>query len=234
MTYVLGCVMIKGTAWPTTFDAMIDFRRDLRDKFGLHVRTEVKANWLLHGRGPLRRFDLTDVERAAIYRLHMRAAEWLETKTFAVVINKQTRPDAKPDHVRDLTWETLLQRLERFSSKKHEQVLVTHDHGEDHLIRKQARKARRAGTAGSAYGTGSLKRPFEQLLDDPVARDSSQSYFIQLADLAAYAAFRRLYPPPPHAHPVVKQNTWDKLKGARYRPVNRISGGPPGIVQRDA
>jgi Protein of unknown function (DUF3800) len=50
----------------------------------------------------------------------------------------------------------------------------------------------------------------------PVPRDSRQSYFVQLADLAAYAAFRRYHPPPPRLVPIVPQRMWDELGPARY------------------
>jgi Protein of unknown function (DUF3800) len=93
-----------------------------------------------------------------------------------------------------------------------------------------ARKARRAGSAGSAFGTGSLKRPARLILDDPVPRKSHESYFIQLADLDAYAAFRKLYAPTPRPVNIVPQNMWDELGTAAFAKVNALSGGPPGIV----
>ena len=55
--------------------------------------------------------------------------------------------------------------------------------------------------------------PFDssQLLDDPVSRNSTQSYFVQLADLAAYAAFRRHYPPPARPVQIVPKMMWSEL-----------------------
>jgi hypothetical protein len=96
-------------------------------------------------------------------------------------------------------------------------------------VRKAARKSRRAGTAGSEFGTGILHVPFKGLLDDPVPRDSRQSYFLQLADLAAYAAFRRLYPPPERPRQIVPQEMWDELRDARFQDVTR-GAEPLGIV----
>lgn len=79
-------------------------------------------------------------------------------------------------------------------------------------------------------GTGFLSRPFVRLIDDPVPRQSHQSYFVQLADLAAYAGFRRLHPAPARAVQIVPQLMWDELGGATLAAVNMYSGGPPGIV----
>jgi hypothetical protein len=74
--------------------------------------------------------------------------------------------------------------------------------------------------------------PFGNLLDDPVPRDSRQSYFLQLADLNAYAAFRRKYPPPPRPVQIVPHLMWDELGAARYTAVRntRRFGGPEAIV----
>ncbi len=230
-TYALGCVLLAGDAWPDTFDRMIEYRRHLRTLFGLPVRAEIKANYLLRNGGPLRALGLSESARFAIYRQTMRLHEKLGLQTFAVVVDKQQLAQQHPTHSPDeLAWEYLLQRLERFTTYGGTWALVVHDEGNAKAVRTLARKARRAGTAGSMMGTGALRRPFGRLLDDPVPRDSSQSYFLQLADLVAYAAFRRLYPPPPRPVHVVPQLMWDELGSAAFRPVNMYSGGPPGIV----
>jgi hypothetical protein len=226
-TYVLGCILVDADTWPNRFDRVIDFRRHLRSLFGVPVRAEIKANYLLQNGGPFRPLALSESARYAIYRQCMRLHPKLGFKTFAIVINKKAHPTRTAD---DIAWEYLLQRLERFSHYNEEVVMIVHDEGNPLAVRKIARKSRRAGSAGSMLGTGVLKRPFSQLLDDPVSRVSAQSYFLQFADLAAYAAFRRHYPPPPRPVQIVPKMMWAELGSARYRPVNMYSGGPPGIV----
>jgi hypothetical protein len=226
-TYCLACVLIDADLWPNRFDRVIDFRRHLRSLFGVPVRAEIKANYLLHNGGPFRPLGLSESVRHVIYRQAMRLQPKLGFKTFAIVVNKAAHPNRTAD---DLAWECLLQRLERFSHYEEEVVLVVHDEGNQLAVRKIARKSRRAGSAGSMLGTGVLKRPFSQLLDDPVSRVSAQSYFLQFADLAAYASFRRHYPPPPRPVQIVPRRMWDELGSARHRPANMYSGGPPGIV----
>jgi hypothetical protein len=110
-----------------------------------------------------------------------------------------------------------------------------HDEGDTAAIRKLARKSRRAAIAGSRFGTGHLNVPFNLLIDDPAPRNSAQSYFIQLADLCAYAAFRRIHPPPSHRGAVCPQQTWDELGTAIFGDVNALArgtgtGDPVGIV----
>lgn len=131
----------------------------------------------------------------------------------------------------DVAWEYLLQRLERRATKEGTEILVVHDEGDALMVRKRARRARRAGTAGSNTGIGVLNVPFARLIDDPVPRNSQQSYFLQLADLNAYAAFRSLYPPPGRTVNIVPQGMWDELGNARFMHVRAAKyGDPPGIV----
>ena len=238
-TYALGCVLVEAARWPNTFDRVIGFRQELKKRFGVPVRAEIKANYLLRNGGPFRKLALSEQARHAIYRAHLRLVGKLGLRAFAVVVDKQTAaskyPDRPPD---DVAWEDMLQRLVRFSSKgpwgaAHPPTwtMIVHDEGDAAAVRKRVRKSRRAGTAGSMLGTGILSRPFDRLIDDSVPHNSQQSYFLQLADLTAYASFRRLHPPPRRAVQIVPHLMWDELGSAIYSAVNMYSGGPPGIVR---
>jgi hypothetical protein len=226
-TYTLGCVLLDAAEWPATFDEMIDYRRFLRARFGIPVRAELKANHLLRNSGAFRPLALSESARRAVYRQTMRIVPKLGLSAFAVVIDKTLRTNV--DH-RSIAWEFMLQRLERFSTKGGVPLMIVHDEGEATLVRKYVRKARRAGMAGSMFGSGILKVPARFFVDDPVARDSSQSYFVQVADLVAYAAFRKHFPPPQRPVNIVDSSTWDELGVAALSKVNMYSGGPPGIV----
>jgi hypothetical protein len=220
--------MVDAASWTASFDALIAFRRFVRQAYGIPVRAELKANYLLRNGGTLRDHPLPARARFRLYRAHMRIQSKLGLTTFAVVIDKQkaTKKFGAARASSDIAWEYLLQRLERRTTKEKTEILVVHDEGDSMAIRKRVRKARRAGTAGSAFGTGMLSVPFARLLDDPVPRDSRQSYFLQLADLNAYAAFRRLHPPPArHKVQIVPQQMWDELGTARFKPVRSLAGG---------
>jgi hypothetical protein len=231
LTFTLGCVLVKAARWPDIFDQVIEYRRFLRDGFNIPVRAEIKANYLLRNGGPFRTLNLGEKARYRIYRGLMRLQPKLDLLTFAVVIRKDFLV-AKGLNLnpRDVAWEYLIQRLERFTSKGGTHVLLIHDEGEGIIIRKLTRKARRIGSAGSAFGSGFLKRPARLILDDPVTRKSHESYLLQFADLNAYAAFRKVYPPPDRAVQIVPQSMWDELAGSRLGKVNELKGGTPGIV----
>jgi len=236
-TYTLACVFLAAERWPDVFDRLIDHRRGLHREFRIPVRSELKANYLIRGKGPLWGLHLSEDQRQAIYRSLMRVQAQVELQTFAIVINKaellQRERDESP---REVAWEFLIQRLERLTTTTRIPLMLVHDEGEGAAVRKIARKARRAGSAGSAFGTGHLARPARLLIDDPIPRDSRQSYFVQLADVSAYAAFRRIHPPRhERAVQIVPPDMWDELGTAIYEDANYLARldhpeDPPGIV----
>jgi hypothetical protein len=232
LTYTLGCVLVDVDHWPSAFNGMLELRRRLRDTYRLPVRAEVKATTLVGGGGPLRPLNLSPAQRSLIYRAHLREMHTLRMRAFAVVIDKRS-PDLDGKDLGVLAWTTLLERLERVSYYEDTAFSITHDEGEDLIIRKVARKARRRITAGSAYGPGQVTLHADRLIDDPVPRRSDTSYFIQLADLVAYAGFRTLIVPGKSVAAVVPQFMWRELGDAVHKPVNSLRRAQePGVVVR--
>jgi hypothetical protein len=232
LTYALGCVLIDADDWPIAFDGLLAFRRRIKQKVGIHLRSEIKAQYLLRNSGDLRRYALGPGARQMVYRAHMSTLTQLPARAFAVVVDKRNQI-MTPDGYFDLAWETLLQRLSRTSQEEQCTFAVLHDEGEDDAIRRWVRQSRRYLTAGSLFGTGSLNIRATRLVDDPVPRKSSQSYFIQLADLVAYAAFRSVVPPGAAVALVCPQDMWDEIGSATHTAVNKYRPrAAPGIVLR--
>jgi Protein of unknown function (DUF3800) len=138
-SYVLACVLVPAASWPSVFDDLIDFRRFIRRTFGLPVRAEVKANHMIRNSGAFAPLALSEASRQRLYRLHMRIQPKIGVQTFAIVIDKQALWSQDPAaDARELCWERLLQRLERFSTKSQSPVMLIHDEGEPLLVRKLA------------------------------------------------------------------------------------------------
>lgn len=72
------------------------------------------------------------------------------------------------------------------------------------------------------------------MIDDPIPRRSDRSYFIQLADLVAYAAFRAVVPPGGGIARVCPEHMWDEIGEATHVAVSGLKPrSRPGIVLRD-
>jgi Protein of unknown function (DUF3800) len=226
-TYTIACVFVRDTDWVDLFEHLIRFRRYLRENFGLRMRQEVKANELVLGKGPWLSLGFGDRARKRVYRSFMRFQARVGTvRTFAVVIDKSKC--ASPDEVREKAWRHTLERVETFARHNNVTVMLFPDSGEYDRFRKLSREMRRFSQVGAMVGGGTLSRPLSTfLIDDPVERDSAQSYFVQLADLNAYAAYRKERP-----DPLFPQTMWDELGPAILTDVNKYKPREnPGIVR---
>lgn len=232
-TYTLGCVLIDAVDWRRSFNDLISLRRRIKLRYGIPMRAEIKSNYLIRSSGDLKNLGLNPNDRQMVFRSHLnQMAKSGTLSAFGVVIHKTG--NATKSEVFNEAWITLLQRLERTSHARGDQpLLLIHDNGENEAVRKIARRSRRMLTAGNMSGGGYFSLPFHQLIDDPVARSSDQSYFLQLADLVAYSAFRNLYPPSENIEKIVNQSMWNNLGSAIFTQANqnRVQN-TPGIVER--
>ncbi len=223
--FVLSGILVQDRDWLSALDQAVAFRRYLRDEFRIPPRAELKASWLLHNRGDIRPSGLTYQSRMSVFRAAMRFQRKSGVfHTFAVLIDKP-RITKVPADVREIAWRYAIQRLERFGHAARDNVHVLPDEGHGEFLIKKIRAMRRFHYAPSAFGPETLERKAENVIEDPSDRRSCESYFIQFADLNAYAAFRKVFP-----GTNLGEEMWDILGSSRITDVNRLRGGPPGIV----
>lgn len=203
-TYTLGCLLVPADDWTTRLDLMIGMRRKIKEDYGIRFRDELKANYLLRGRGALAGLGLGDGQRRDIYQRHLRLIQLVGSGAFAVVIQKHLITTGKDPAV--TAWTYLFQRLRTRSETTGVPIMLVHDEGDADRVRKLHRAFRRHSWAGNTPVTARL------LVEDPVPRRSDQSFFIQTADLLAYAAYRRVHPPAGRASgSVCNEQMWDEL-----------------------
>ncbi|MDS1142417.1 DUF3800 domain-containing protein [Pusillimonas sp. SM2304] len=224
-TFTLAAVLIHDSNWLSALDQSIAFRRYLKERFHFAPRDEIKASWLIHNKGPFRKTGLSYPARMQAYKAAMRFQRKAGVfETFAVIIVKD-RIKKRDRDVREIAWQYAIQRLERFGTAKKDNIMICPDEGHGDLIKKQLRAMRRFHHVASAFGGGTLNRAAQNIVEDPFEKRSTESYFVQWADLNAYAAFRRAFPGNNFGVDI-----WDELGTAVLTDVNRLSGGPPGIV----
>lgn len=228
IAYTLSAVLIRDVDWLSTLNEISKFRGFLQKNFGIKHSAELKANYLIHSKGPLAYLKLSDEARMKIYKMALKLQVNMKTViTWAVVIDKVRW--AKKGYrlsVMDAAWQNMVERLERFTAEKQEPCMVFPDNGNDKYVRGIFRRMRRFSRPNSMFsGSGMLERNAELIMEDPSFRRSNDSYFIQLADLNAYAAYRHVFP-----GKWFGAEYWDYLGDCRYEKVNKWAGGPRGIV----
>jgi len=234
--FVLAGVLVSEENWLPALDEMIKFRRFLKDTFKIKYSDELKATSLLKSKGPFE--HLSPGAAMRVYSMCLKFQDKCGLiRTFAVAIEK-TKMFAKNKDVRDMAWGYAFERIERLCTKGdgREPPLRGHamlfpDEGYGEFLKKKVRKYRRHHFVPSAFGQDSLRRPATNIIEDPFDRRSQESYFVQLADLNAFAAHRHLDPTKKFG-----PNMWDLLGASRIEQVNsltRARGAQPrpcGIV----
>lgn len=224
-TFALSCLLLHDSNWLNALDQCIAFRRYLRDNFRISPRAELKASWLIHNKGDIRAAELRYPARLAAYRAALRFQRKCGLfRSFTVLIDK-TKIQKRDRDVREMAWQRAIERLERFGTGMKDNIHVLPDEGHGEFIRKKIRAMRRFNNVPSAFGGASLDRKARNIVEDSSDRRSHESYFIQLADLNAYAAFRRVFPGESFG-----ADLYEELGEARVAEVNRLTGGPTGIV----
>jgi hypothetical protein len=217
-TYTLGCVLVPMLQWTDTLDYFVNLRRNLKTTYGLLMRQEVKANHLVGVKKVYTDLGLGDGQVRDIYRRHVDATVGFASGVGAVVIHKSEIINPKID-VFGTAWEYLLTRLRKRTESARQPIVIVHDEGDADRIRKHVRRFRRRNWQGSAYGAAPL------LVEDPVPRHSHHSYFIQLADLIAYAASRHAVPATGKTTRICDATMWDRLAPVQIKAVSARGDG---------
>jgi len=223
--FALSGILIHDKHWLSALDQTVAFRRYLKDNFNISPRAELKASWLVHNKGDIRKAGLSYPARMAAYMAAMRFQRKIGVFRVFTVLIKKNAIAKRPADVREICWRYAIQRLERFGTAEKDNIHIVPDEGHGDFIKKKIREMRRFHFVPSAFNSDTLERKAENIVEDPSNRSSRESYFVQLADLNAYAAFRKVYP-----GANFDESYWDELGPARVNEVNHLRGGPVGVV----
>lgn len=220
-SYTLGVVMVEASNWNVSLEELKRHRRALKKIFGIQLRREIKSNFLMRGSGDLSSFGLSPSQRSWIFKNYLKLlANQKSMTSFAILVHKSDYTSSST--IFETAWITLFQRLQKTSTALgNRPIILIHDAGEDERIRKIARWSRVQLSAGQMYGSSNFSVPFLTLIEDPVPRNSRDSYFLQLADIVAYTAFRRIIPGKQSANSVVKTKFWDEIGVSIFKKANQ-------------
>jgi hypothetical protein len=177
----------------------------------------VKANHLVGVKKTYRELGLGDGQVRDIYQRHIDSSIRISSGVCSVVIHKSEIHRSDID-VFSTAWEYLFTRL-RKRTESGQPIVIVHDKGEEERVRKHLRRFRRCNWQGAGYGDARL------LVEDAVPRDSQHSYFIQLADLIAYAASRHAVPANGKTTKICDATMWERLSAVQIREVSTRRDG---------
>lgn len=231
--FILTGLVVHELRWQECLDLIIDFRKRMRDAFGLRLREEIHAAHMINNPGHLVSIKRND--RLSILRFFLHEISGFpDVSIINVVIDKQGKP-ADYD-VMENAWAALIQRFSNTITHRNfpgpanadERGFIVPDNTDAQRLTALLRKMRKYNPVPSRYGSGYRNIQIKNIVEDPFFKDSRASYFIQAADVAAYALYQQLTP-----------SSFMRSKGAQHY-FQRLSGvlcrhasprDPDGIVR---
>ncbi len=200
--FVISGLIIHESYWNETFGRFLELRRNLARRYHIPQRVAFHATDIVNGSGDFRR-ALTDLSKADRLNLYKDVLEFLSQTTEIHVLNVFIRKDQIPadweGRVFDWAWTLFIQRFHNtintggvLGSDNDFGMLIT-DRTQDDRLRHIMRLMRAFNFVPNLGQSGNRRILVTRLLDDPVPRNSRHSYWIQMADMIAFALARRDY-----------------------------------------
>ena len=199
--FVLTGLVIHELRWQAYLNALISFRKQLKQLYGLRLRDELHAAHLLTKPGELvfiKRHDRLAIIRSFADQL----AAMTDFNVINIVVDKQGKISGY--NVFEMAWKALIQRFENtmahhnFSGPHNpdERGMLFPDHTDDKKLNQLLRQMRRYNPIPNQplFGRGYRNMLLSNVIEDPNFRNSEHSYFIQAADLAAFLLYQHLTP----------------------------------------
>lgn len=189
--FVFTALYLHYLNWKKAFETIREFRQQLRRDFGLPVKTELHTKYFILGKDPYRVLKIPDEARLEIVGLFCELIAALDVRLVNVAIVKPRI--LKRDYaVLDTALTYSVQRIENdlkpAVNPENKFILIT-DPGRVGKMRKTTRKVQRFNYIPSKFGPSPYRSDIRSLIEDPLPKDSAESFFIQLADLVAQTVY---------------------------------------------
>ncbi|MEM9086810.1 MAG: DUF3800 domain-containing protein [Pseudomonadota bacterium] len=205
-TYVISTIAIPTLGatkadcpieWDSYLTKSQEWKADLRDKFGIPVRKELKGSKLATGRNSYqpRGKRLHGPKALEAYAHALRGLDFLPSESvFSVTCERSSSlyGYTKLEAALYATFQRMQRKCE--SDKLAALIFFDEGHGEYRQLFRKAKKYLPTGSKQGNWGDGSTSRsmPLINMLEDANFKDSKQSIFVQIADLVAYATLQKI------------------------------------------
>jgi hypothetical protein len=189
--FALTCCYLHYLRWKPTFEEILELRRELKRDFGLPVKSELHTRDFLLNKNPYRQLQIPDTDRVTIISRFCDRIATLDLKIVNAVIVKP-RINSKGYDVLDWALKMSIQRIENDLDPSHNpdsRFLMITDEGRVGKMRSTSRRMQRVNFIPSKFGTKPYQQPIATLIEDPLPKDSKDSFYIQVCDLSAFVVY---------------------------------------------
>lgn len=188
--FVLSAIYLHYLNWKDIFKNISEFRKQLKKDFNLPIKMEFHTKHFILNKNPYRELQINDNDRLLIIELFCELISNLEISIINVVINKKNIL-SQDYNVLDNALKYSIQRIENDLNKidPSKKFMIITDQGRIGKMRITARKIQKINFIPSKYNVKPYRKEIKSLIEDPLQKDSKESYFIQLADLIAFIIY---------------------------------------------
>ncbi|GAB3861304.1 hypothetical protein GCM10028822_40570 [Hymenobacter terrigena] len=189
--FVLASLSMLETEWKHNFEQVLLFRRHLSKEYGFPVKQEFHTREFIQDKNPYHGKYPSETRREILFA-YATLLSSLRLRSTVVVIDKTKIRNQEYD-VLEKAFTYNIQRIEN-SLRRHaatknqlpERFMVITDEGRVGKMGKVARKIQRINYIPSKYELPGTRQEIGLLVEDPLAKNSAESYFIQAADTLAF------------------------------------------------
>lgn len=182
--FVLTSVYMPADQWQSNYNLAKTLRKDLRDKYGFYVSQEMHTKHFLTDKNPYRNYNWGKEVKQKILQAFTLTIASMDLKIINVIIDKMKFRDNQYRVLENaLTYN--IQRIDNDSNGEWNYIIIT-DQGRLAPMRKTARAIRAFNPIPSKYSYEFTNQPIANMIEDILEKESSESYFIQIADFISY------------------------------------------------
>lgn len=184
--FILTNIYMYNLYWQENYDTIVEFRRQLKKEYNFPVKQEFHTRAFLTDKLPYHG-KYEPQTRKEILNLFFNLVSGLKLKIINTAIDKQ---NIKKENYKVLenAFKYNIQRIEndlsRLEPNQKKYIIIT-DEGRISMLRNVAREIRKINYIPSKFSPFAYRKEIQNLIEDPLPKESSQSYFIQLADMIA-------------------------------------------------
>jgi len=232
--FILSAIVFHELRWRTILDDLVAFRREIRNSKGLKLREEIHSTHMINKPGELKRISRND--RLDIMK---KCIDWMNTQPDLNIFSVSVLKKDKPDEVFEIAWNALINRFENtirhknFSGPQNadDRGIILSDNTEGEKLRTLVRKMRHYNVVPNKKDTflsGFRNLKLHYVIEDPILRDSKNSFIHQMNDVLAYCV-RQRYEPNAYMKKKGGHNFYKRLENVIVKKVTKSNNY--GIVE---
>jgi hypothetical protein len=184
--FIFTAIYLHHLNWKELYQIIHDFRKGITKDYGLPVKIEMHTKNFLLAKNPFKQYAYSVQDRLEIISKFCRLIAKLNVKVINTCIVKP-RIKKQDYKVLDKALTYSVQRIENdLRSNADERFMIITDPGRVGKMRKTTRRIQKINFIPSKFNPIPYRQEIAMLIEDPLPKDSNQSYYIQLSDLISY------------------------------------------------